>query len=384
VRVPAGLSQAGFRNYLAALQQPHERRVSAEIQTLGGTLLRSLTLNVLDGQVTVDTTAEVSRMLSLTFLDPSQSLQFEPDSPGDAPLHRSRRIQVHYAIRVPALSDWVSCPVFTGPLWDFDRQGALVSITAHGMDRQGLGNRWSPRSFAKKSKKTTAIRALLSDIGFTRMSVPDLPATFPNRFSIGRMDQPWVKAKSIARSMNRHLFVDAAGIPRLRAYPKRAAFTFDAALLSEPFVNRGAPTVNIVEVIGAKPKGSKTRVSAVAALPDGNPNSPQSLAMTAGHPLYLGYKEENDHIKTKAGCFTIARRIRDEKAQTSAEIGWDSLPIVCLEEMDMVVAVSESGPFTTRAQQWTIPLGGSAPGGTNGPPMTVGSIRRTTAAKHGH
>lgn len=378
-----GLSAADLRTYNHALLRPHERRITAEIQTLNGSLLRSLSLQVLDGQVDVDTTAEISRVLDLTFIDPSRSLQFEPDNPGGAPLHRSRRIHVGYSIRVPELEQWVTCPVFTGPIWDFKRQGAEVSITAHGMERQALGNQWHPRTFAKKTKKTRALKAIAADVGYTRVNIPDLNRTFPGRFTVARMDQQWPKMRRVAQSLDRHLFFDGSGVLWARAYPNRPVFTFDEALLSEPFVLRDVEGLrNIVEVVGAKPKGAKHRVHAVAALPPSNDLSPESLGIDAAHPLYLAERVENGHLKTKADCFAHARRIRDDRVRVTTQLGWDSVPIPHLDEMDWVQVVGSDGTFMARMQKWSIPLGGSMAGGTEGPPMTVGYHRRTTKARH--
>jgi len=390
------LTAAEFRTYLRALQRPHERRITAEIQDLDGNLLRHLTLQVLDGQVDCDVTAETSRVLSLRFVDQSRALQFEPDSPSGAPLHRSRLIRIGYSIRVPALARWVTCPVHHGPIWDFKRQGAEVSITAHGMEEQALGNAWQPRTFAKKSRKTTAIRALAQDVGYTRMVIPDLPFTFPRRLTVTRLgqkppppdplrrvsraDQLWPKMQAIAKSMDRYLFFDGAGVLRLRAYSNRPAFTFDQALLSNPTVLRDVEGLrNIFEVLGANPKGPKGRVRATAQLPPSHPLSPQSLAMN-GKPLYLAEREENDHFKTIAACAKRAGRLRDDHARTITQVGFDSLPIPCMDEMDLVNVVDDDGTFQLRMQQWTIPLGGSDSGGADGPPMTVGSNRRAMRA----
>jgi len=376
-----GLSASDFRLYLQQLRSPHERRIHVEIETLGGTLLRHLTLQLLDGQVDVDTTAEVSRVLNMSFLDPSRSLQFEPDSLGDAPLHRSRRVRVNYSVRVPALSEWISCPVFTGPIFDFNREGPVVSIVAKGMELQALGNQWNARTFAKKSKKTKALRALATDVGYTRMVIPDLRSTFPGRMTVARMDQPWLKMRKIAKSLDRHLFFDGAGVLRLRTYGNRPVYTFgDNTLLAEPAVRRDVEgLINVVEVYGKKPKGKKRRPHAAAPLQPGHDLSPQSLALN-GQPLYLAERVEDEHLKTNAACFARARRLRDDRARLPVDISFESIPIPCLDEMDWVMVVTDDGPKLVRMQKWTLPLGGSASGGAAGEPMTVGYLRRTAKA----
>lgn len=370
-----GLTAAELRAYNRGLVQTHERRIEVQVMNLEGHVLRSLTPKVLDGQVVIDVTQTPTRILTLTFLDPSRSLAFEPDSPSDAPLHRSRMVRVVDSRKVPELDDWVDCPVFTGPLWNFQRNGAEVTITAHGKERQSMGAKWTIRNFAKKSRKTTMIRTLLTLTGERWLSIPNLRYTFPNRLTVARMDQPWAKVRRVARSMNRHLFYDGRGWARLRPYPTKPVYTFYRALLSEPEIRRDIEgLVNIVWVVGGKPKGQKKRVQAVARLPRRHPLSPESLGRNDA-PLYLPEKVTNPHIKTIAEAKRRAVRIRDDRARVTTEFSFESLPIPHLEEQDMVAVQSDDGRLLVRMRQWTIPLGPDAQ------PMTVGTLRRTTRAR---
>lgn len=371
-----GLSAADLRAYNRALYAPViERRIEVRVMNLEGHVLRSLTPKVLDGQVIIDVTQTPTRILNLTFLDPSRSLAFEPDSPAEAPLHRSRMVQVIDSRRVAELDRWVDCEVFTGPMWNFERNGAVVTITAHGKERQALGQKWVTKGFAKKSKKTTMIRTLLSLTGEAWLSIPDLRYTFPNRISVHRMDVPWEKVKRVARSMNRHLFYDGRGWARLRPYPTKPCFTFYKTLLAEPEVRRDVEgLINQVWVVGGKPKGQKKRVQAMARLPHRHPLSPESLGRN-GKPLYLVEKVVNPHIKTIAEAKRRAIRIRDDRARITTEFSFESLPVPHLEEQDMVALKAEEGRLLVRMRQWTIPLGPDAQ------PMTVGTLRRTTRAR---
>lgn len=371
-----GLSAADLRAYNRALYAPViERRIEVRVMNLEGHVLRSLTPKVLDGQVIIDVTQTPTRILNLTFLDPSRSLAFEPDSPAEAPLHRSRMVQIIDSRRVPELDEWIDCAVFTGPMWNFERNGAEVTITAHGKERQALGNKWITKGFAKKSKKTTMIRTLLQLTGEAWLSIPDLRYTLPNRISVHRMDVPWNKVKRVARSMNRHLFYDGRGWARLRPYPTRPVFTFHKTLLAEPEVRRDVEgLVNLVWVVGGKPKGQKRRVQATARLPHRHPLSPESLGRN-GSPLYLVEKVVNPHIKTIAEAKRRAIRIRDDRARITTEFSFDSLPVPHLDEQDMVAVQSDDGRLLVRMRQWTIPLG------PDPQPMTVGTLRRTTRAR---
>jgi hypothetical protein len=263
-----GLNHDDLRTYQRALVFTHERRIHVQVLDLDMNVQRSLTPMVVDGQVTIDTTADVSRILTLSFLDPARALAFEPDSAGPA-LWRSRLLRVIYSVRVPDLGDWVDCPVFTGPVWDFDRQGALVNVTAHGMERLALGQAWNPKVYQAKSLRTDALKNIMSRYaGDNCHAIPDLGFKFPHDFHVIKTAQPWKRAKSIAQSMNRHLFYDGHGTLHLRHFNDGPVFTFDDELLTQPrFTRSKDPIINTVEVIGAKPKGKKKRVRAVATAP---------------------------------------------------------------------------------------------------------------------
>lgn len=372
-----GLHPTDLRAYQQALTFTHERRIRVHIFDLNMTLMRSLTPQVLDGQVTCDTTAEVSRILTLTFLDPSQSLAFEPDSPGPA-LWRNRIVRVIYSVRVPALGDWIDCPVFTGPLWDFSRQGAQVSITAHGMERLALGQAWNHKVYPAKSKRTDAIEDILGRVGEDCHALPNLAFKFPQQFSVAKMDQPWKRAQHIAHSMNRYLMYDGRGTLHLRHFNDRPVFTFDRELLSPPTFTRSKdPIINTVEVTGAKPKGAKRRVRAVSVATGWM--SPDSLGR-GSNGLRLAEQVQNDHIRSTKEARDVADRRLKHHEQQRVTVAFDSLPIPHLEEHDRVAVTSTGvGEVRLRMAQWTIPLGG---GDGSAAPMTVGSVRRTTQGRY--
>lgn len=374
-----GLTFDELAEYHRTLRTTHERRIHVEVLDLEGNVLSSLTPVATDGQVMVDTTQAdtPSRILDLTFLDPHRTIQFEPDSPGAAPLHRSRMIRVIYSVRVPALERWVSCEVFTGPIWDFDRDGAEVSVVAHGKERLSLGQQWHPRTYAAKTPKTRVIKAILADTGEDRLAVPDLRVTMPHRFTIGRMASPWPRAQRVARSMDHELFYDGRGVCVLRKPVSTPLFTFgEGFLLGEPLIDRDPEGVfNIFEVLGANPKGPKKRVEASSRLPANHPLSAESLGRN-GRPQFLAKRVENPHIKTLHEAQARADRLRDDSTRTLVNYQFDTLPVPHLDENDLVRVQTDDGVFLVRMQQWTLPLGWEG-----APAMTVGAVRRTTRTR---
>jgi hypothetical protein len=386
----ANLTKAQKRLYNAAITGTHRRRIELHILTLDGALVRSLSPKMLDGAVTTDITQTPMQVLSVRFLDRTRSLVFEPDSAGDAPVHRKYQVRVDDQRYVPTLG-WVGCLVFTGPIWDFDRQGGEVSLTAHSVDRLASGTVRKARMWTRKTKKTDVMRGLLSAAGATRLRIPDLRFTTPvhvhvgvvrrhgerrkvrrvTGFSTNRQDTYWEKASGLADSMNRLLFPTADGTFELRSHPERPVFHFDAALVGEPQLHRpGEEGPNTFQVVGAKPKGSKRQVSSgLVGFPASHPLSAESLAWH-DEPYQVLDLIRNPHCKTKAECRALAVRKRDRAARMLVEVSFDALPIPWLRPWDLVTAESGQGRLRVWVRQLTYPL---SPDAT---PMTVGSVKR--------
>lgn len=379
-----GLSDADLRTFHRALTRTHERCIHVEVLDLDGNTLTYLTPTFVDGQVMVDTTVggdAPTRILDMQFVDPTRSVHFEPDSPGDAPLHRKRMIKVIDARRVPELGDWIEVEVFTGVVWDFDREGALVTLVAHGMERQALGQKWTPVTFKRRTKKTDAIKSLLGAAGEDRLGgIPDLDVRMPERLTIARMDTIWPRAKRLGSSMDRQLFYPGTGRPVLRRIPSRPVFTFtEKHLLSDVLIDRDPEGVfNTFVAVGAKAKGAKKRPMAVDELPRNHPLSsyPETGIGRNGARLRLVKREENRQIKSKAEAQKRAERMRDEGSRVLVSYQFDSLPIPHLDENDLVRVVTDDGTFRVRMEKWTLPLGCEG-----APVMTVGDVRRTTARR---
>jgi len=247
-------------------------------------------------------------------------------------------------------------------VYDFDRTGAEVTIVAHGKERLALAEAGTPRTFIRKTRKTTVIRELLTDAGETRLAVPDLATTTPAAVLVARMDQRWPKAKHVAASMNRELFYDGRGEAILRQPVEKPVFTFDArTLMSEVTIDRDPEGIhNTWDVIGAEPKGSKTRLHASERLPDAHTLSSWSLRRNSRR-RYLIERIENDNFKTQAEVDAAAVKHRDDGARTTVAFTFDSLPIPHLDENDLVQVITDDGTLLVRMKSWTLPLGLECP-----------------------
>lgn len=376
-------SKSDYEAWAATIRGTHRRRITVTVLDLDHNPLTSLSPKFIDGDISYDTTRDVFQVITLSLLDPDQVLQFEPDSPSTFPLQFSRMIQIGWSVRVPALGRWVTVVPFTGRVTDFDREGALVTVTAESKERLALGQAGQSYGFPKKTRKTDIVRRLLTAAGETRMAIPTLGASTSERVTIRSMDSFWPRAKKLAGSIDGgyDLFYDGRGRAQMRKPGSRPVWTFDArTLASDVTIDRDPSGVrNRWLILGAKPKGKKTRVHADLRLPAKHSLSAQSLGRTVAgdlKPHWLIEEVESADIKTNAEAHARARRMRDEALRTLTSYSFDSLPIPHLEYNDLVRVVTDQGTFLVRMKQWTVPLGIEG-----APTMSVGSLTRKSMAR---
>jgi hypothetical protein len=396
------LSHANRRRYNRAITHHHRRRIELEILNLDGKIIRTLTPKILSGTITTDVEQAPLQVADLTFVDRRGTIVFEPDSSGDAPIHRKFLVQINDSRFIPGIG-WVDCYVFGGPIWDFDRTGLEVKIVAHSVDRLAMGTVRKAKQWLRKTKKTTVIKELLRAAGATLLRIPDLRFTTPvhvhvgvthpkkkgekphkvrrrTGFEVNNQNTYWDKASALGESMNRLLFPTPDLGFELRSAPERPVYHFNRALLTDPEQHRPIDEgPNTFVVIGAKPKGSKRRVSSgKVGFPKGHPLSASELAWgPAGDkkPYEILEKTQNPHFKTKKECRKVAIRKRDRAARTLTEVSFDALPIPWLRPWDLVTAEAKWGVPGVHIKQLTYPLS------ADGSAMTVGAIKRTRSGR---
>lgn len=354
-------SHSNYDAWLDQIQVPHQRRIRVRTMDLEHNPKGDLTSMFLDGDVTIDVTRTPTRVATIALLDPSRSISWEPDAASSLGKHYQRMIRVNYDVAVPSLDDWISCPAFTGPVVDFDRDGARVVIVANGKDHLAMGNIGSARTYARKRKVTDVIVSLLRGAGEadSMMEIPDLPHTLPERLTLSRTDVWWKEARKLANAINRDLFYDGRGKLVLRKRKQKPEIRFDEQwLASEVRIDRDpGERHNRWIVLGPKPRGDKKRVSVDLRLPKTHPYSAQSRSRN-GEPLWLIDQSENSHIKNHAKAKEIAQKRRDASLRSQVSYSFDTLPLPNVEEYDLVRAVDPAvGAAQVRALQVTIPLG---------------------------
>jgi len=374
--IPLGLTSAELQAFHRALAASHTVKVSVAVLDMNGDAITSITPQVIDGQVNVDADAEITRSATVTFLDPHHALHFDSNAPSDGAIYADRMIRIFYSVLVDELGKRVSVPVFTGPLVKFDRSGDTVTIEAQGKELFGMSEMYRPLTLKKGMNTVEAIRTVLrTRMGEQRLALPaGTRAKLPKTVSYDRLAFAWQKAKSLAASIDRHLYYDGAGTCRLRRPSGTPVFTFladaeHANITSDVQVSNSMDSVkNLIWVKGGKPKGAKKAVGAVAAAPASHPLSPQRIGQN-GVPRYLVEVIQNDNIRSTAAARALAKRTLNSRLSTVSGVTFNSVPIPHLDPLDLVRVQTGDFSANVRIRSWSLPLSTSGD-------MSVGYLRR--------
>lgn len=357
-----GLTAAQQKQFHDLLASHHSIYIRIQVLSLEHDYLSDISARLVDGQVTVDSTAEISRSLSLDLLDPHNTLHLDSDSPSNGALFADRMMRIIYVVLTPDGKKSYSTPVFTGPITKLERTGALLAVEAQGKDVLGMTGVWRAKTFKKGVQVTDVIRYILKDImGETKLQIPNLKDKTARNISLGPDTVPWSTARNLASSLGYQLFYDGRGVARMRKKPSKSVFTFRSGkggtVLTSPdagFTMEGV--INAVEVVGAKPKGKgKKKVRARVVAPRSHPLSPWKLGRN-GTPRYLVLRHEDDSLKTASQCKKVAKEKLRRGLLQSVEVAYDTLVIPHLEEGDVVRLQTEEFAAQHNLPKFAIPL----------------------------
>lgn len=384
-----GMSDAELAAFHDALQHPvRVRRTRVLVMDRDRNIERDVVVRILDGQVAVDVDAGAeqggesqeivtTRTLAMTVADPTRTLGLEPSSVGDYPIYPQKLVQVRSGIKVGP--QWRETCIHTGPLTAVQRgeQGS-VEVAAQGMEALAQGQQ-PQRSWKPKTPKTDIIRALLRGAGEkdAYIQVPDLPKRVTaKRFVQLDTDNPWRRARALAKSMGYELFYDGRGVAVMRRQRDKPVFTFGAALVLGDLVptQQPKPIVNTFEVVGGKPKGSKKRVTSGSPRIELDPDHEWSARSLGRNdvPMRLVQRESNDQFLRKIDCRYRAFQMRAEAVRLATEIPAEVVSVPHLDELDRVLLVARSGQRTLTLRQFTIPVAGQS--------QALGTLVRTGKA----
>lgn len=376
-----GLTTPQEAAYLDLLVSHHTIDVSLQVLDLDHRHVGSpISARLLDGQVTIDCDAAVSRSTDMDLLDPTGALHLDSASPDDGAMFADRMIQVKYAIINPLGTKRYTVPVFTGPLTKLERTGAIVKLEAQGKEVFGLTPAWQEKTFKKGMRITAAIKFIVGEMMGelpSKMRIPNLKKTLPRNVSVGGDKLPWPVAKQLASMLGYHLFYDGNGVCQMRRIPRGVTFTFrqgpGGSIKTEPDVGFSIDNVvNAVEVWGKKPKKrkgktKKKRPHARVVATRSHPLSPWSLGRKGG-PRYLPRVIEDDGVESDKEAKQVAQRVLKNGLLESVDVSYDTLVIPHLQELDVVRCSTTKFAGNHRLRKFAVPL-------TSGGDMAVGYVR---------
>ncbi len=385
--------------------------------------MRFGTTHLLSGSVQVDATQDVTRSLSVTFLDPFHRFRWSPDHASPGTLYTGDFLKVDYAIEVrddnryvgnttlgpkyhkvgsKAPTDanrnyWVNVPVFHGPMTAYEAVGPEITIEAQGKESLLMAPYFANEGYTlhKHMHVDDALTETLHRVGEQRLKIPRLPFRLGKDVSVHPRDEPWKVinggasdsgGKNIPGLLNHtgkhphHGFYNARGQFCVKRLNKETVFRFyDDTVLSHPDVTYDPSSfINHVIVHGAKPQGKgKKAIKAEVSLPRHNPNSPWKLARN-GKPRYLTLEVTAENLKSEGECKQRAHHLLNHHSMVGVNVAFDCLPIPTLEPND-TIRVKVDGGFELHAplKQFTIPL-------TSSDSMSIGYNKRLkTTGKHG-
>lgn len=361
-----GLSVKDFNTYLTHLRSPSiGLKVHAHLLSMSGTTLESIG-PIIGGQVNVDTTqsGQPTRTATVILSDPGHTMGFDSNSPAGSATSIDRMVRLSHTTYVPALGRRVTCPLITGPIRGFHRNGTEVTLTVVGREDLMLGNAWRTRTYRKGQYKSDVIDDLLEFYGgVASPGTPHLDARLKANLSLARITVPWTAAETLAESVNRQLFYNGDGQPILRPHPSKPAITLyegnqglhASDILGETQITYalGPGWFNAVQVVGATP--------AIQAFALPSPHSPLHPSRLNGNGAWAVRmtEEQNPQFRSKAEAQARANTLMAQQEAQQVQVTAISKCIPCLEENDYIRIATKSGHVTFRLTTFSIDLAGA-------------------------
>lgn len=422
-----GLLDDERRALYQTLVQSHRIQLDIALLNQDEQEITSLTApinKVVSGSVQLDATASITRSLDLTVLDNHRKLRFERHSPAHGSVFADNFVSVRYEVYVPdtvvtldgetiaGIGDWVSIPVFWGPLSAYARNGAEVSLEAQGKESLMLDPHFATHGYTidRNTRLDDAIRHVAEKAGETRFALPDLDHKLNSARSVAGHSEPWLiltnaknvpgfkKAKGIydkpipfpvdykkspvgglVDGVPGHwgAFYDGRGRLCVRRLDRHSIHTFkegrDLIAGSPPQISYDITAFrNYVKVKGGKPKGKKPAFGH-AALPPANPMSPDALSRN-GKPRYMTEFIEAENLKTDDECKDRAHEVLERLAQEGVDVEFSCLPFPLIEENDVITLKTSEFSIDFQIRQMTIPL-------TSDEAMTFGRHQKVSVGR---
>ena len=314
----------------------HNLYIRLQLLDLNHTYIDDLSGNFVDGQVSIDAEADITRACDLTLFDPFGKVQIEPNSPQKTAIYIAHMIRVIYVITSPDRSQMYEIPVFTGPIDAVSRDDFYLKVKCLGKESLSLNALWRGKQFKKGQLKTYIIKYVLQKLlGETKFNLATDNAKIGDSMKLNRATIPWKMLKKLASGMGYALFYDGRGVVQMRKKSHTTTYVFKARnMTSVPDVTYDLKkTINAVEVIGKK-KRRKT-VGAKAVAQRTHKLSPWKLGR--GNPVvprYLWKQIKDTSIRSHREAAQVAKAELKRGLISGVDVKFDGLPNPRLEEWD--------------------------------------------------
>lgn len=353
-----GKKASDLKELDVVLTQSHWIKVRVRMLDLDHNYIADYSDLFVDGMVSVDADAEVTRALDLTLFDPFRRVNLDPDSPGRTSVFITNMFSIVVVVMNAQRTKTWEIPVFCGPVDDVERDDVWLDIKCLGKESLSLTNLWRGKTYKEKQPKTDVIKMILRNLcGETRLSIPDKKGRLPSDQKLNTKTIPWKVAKKLAKTMGFQLFYDGRGAATMRRLPSKPVIRFGPKWVTQ----KPKPaydlenTINAVRVIGKKPKKAKKHVKAQVVAPKSHPLSPWRIGR-GGVPRYLWETIEDDSLSTAKECKDLGKKVLAAGLEAGTQVTWAGLPHYRLQEGDPAFIDTETVQQKFRARKFTIPL----------------------------
>ena len=345
----------------------HRARSRAAILTTDHRVLVDRRSWLLDGQVEVDVTAEVTRSAACTLLDPDARSGLDTEAPLDGSIALNRFLQLRRDIWLPHAEMWASIPLFTGPITGVTRAGPVIDIEAQGKELLALQPIWTPITYKKGTRRVEIIEDLM------RRRAGEFTFAIPPGWTARRTGSDWnlvrrigdeahtvwARAQTQARLLGADMFYDARGTLRARTRSTTASWAVRAEdMAGPPTASETTSEIkNVVVVTGGTPEGGKKPITAERALPDAHPWSPVRLGRR-GVGRRIPEHVEDSGLVTQKAANDLAKATLKRFEVGQVEMTVSMLPVYWLEPWDLITIDIDGVPHRTRAHKMTWSLSG--------------------------
>lgn len=362
--IALGLSSADLVLFNRSLCSHHSVKITVQILTLNHAYVDDISDQLLDGQVSIDADAEVTRSLSLQLNDPDRTLKLDSTAPTDGALFYDRMIRVVYSVKSELLPRWVDVPIFCGPIVSMSRTADVVNLEAQGKESLALPPTvaYYSHTFAKGWGRAGLVRHIMETYaGETKFSIPAYADKTPGTTVLNGELPIWPTVKAVNGSFGtRHLFYDGRGVLVMRSTPQRSTYTFRTGvggnITTLPNISYDLTNVrNVVRVKGAIPKGKKVPITVTVGLPRSHPLNHYGLGR-GGKPRVMMEVVEDDNQKTVAQARALASRLVKGRALQAVDVTFDAFVAPHLEPYDVYTLKTPDISMTARYTKGVIPL----------------------------